>query len=205
MERQLTPQPLHTRQRLLGDDGAALVEAAFVTPVLVFFLLGILEYGLQFLRYQSLRNVTVVATRTASVMGRSATADYSVLQRFKQSLGGLDSANINYIMVWKPSGPRAKIETDAASCAAGSATVNRCNRYSVADFSRPVTDFNGTNVAPDAKWPGKIRNDANTWPNGADFISVYVSYNYKYISGLFGTQKTLTDYTIYRIEPQTIS
>ena len=43
--------PLEPPRRLSGDSGAALVEAAFITPVFMYLVLAMLEMGIYFRTY----------------------------------------------------------------------------------------------------------------------------------------------------------
>ena len=80
------------RRRQNNERGAALVEMAMVTPLLVLLVFGILEFGLAFRDRLTVSNATQSAGRVAAALGNSDEADYAVLQAVEQSLGILPGA-----------------------------------------------------------------------------------------------------------------
>jgi hypothetical protein len=199
-------QPREVR-RCAGDDGTALVEAAFITPVFIYFVFGLLEFGLLFARYQALSNMTVYGARSAAINGKSDTADYYILQAIKNAHGFANVNDITRVVVWHA---QTAYSTISAGCLAGtgsSASGAECNIYTPTSFTLPITDFNYSvdGTAPDQNWPGSTRKDANIWPAGADFVGVTVVYNHKWLTGLFGSNKQLINTSVFRIEPHSVN
>lgn len=56
------------------EDGQALVELAFVIPLVLLFLFAIIDFGLALNSYNSDTNVANLAARTASLIGTSSSA-----------------------------------------------------------------------------------------------------------------------------------
>jgi Flp pilus assembly protein TadG len=56
-------------RRFRSDRGQALVELAFVLPLVMLILFGIIDFGLALNNYNSDTNLANLAARTASVMG----------------------------------------------------------------------------------------------------------------------------------------
>jgi len=56
-------------KRCRCEDGQALVELAFVLPLVLLFLFGIIDFGLALNSYNGDTNIANIAARTASVMG----------------------------------------------------------------------------------------------------------------------------------------
>ena len=193
-------------RRCAGDNGTALVEAAFITPVFLYFIFGLLEFGLLFAKYQALSNMTVYGARAAAINGKSDTSDYYILQAVKNAHGFANINDITRVIVWHAV---TAYSTTPATCLSGvgSSTSPECNIYTPASFSLPITDFNYSIdfSAPDQNWPGNNRKDVNIWPAGADFVGITVVYNHKWLTGLFGTNKQLTDTSVFRIEPHSVS
>ena len=63
--------------------GAAAVEMAIVSPILLMLLLGMIEFGYIFMIGQSLTNATREAARTATLPGAT---DAMVIERFQQAV-----------------------------------------------------------------------------------------------------------------------
>lgn len=74
------------RSRLADDQGAQLVEFALVLPLLLLVLLGILDFGLLFQRYEVLTNAAREGARIAILPGYSeADAQNRVIQYLQAS------------------------------------------------------------------------------------------------------------------------
>jgi Flp pilus assembly protein TadG len=58
------------RGRLRSEDGQSVVEFAFVLPLLLAILLGIIQFGIAFNHYLTLTDATRVGARKAAVTGR---------------------------------------------------------------------------------------------------------------------------------------
>jgi Flp pilus assembly protein TadG len=214
---------LETSRRCAGDDGASLVEAAFITPVLFYFLLGIMEYGLAFRSYLTLGNGLRAGARTASIYGNDAEADYRTIQAVKNETFAIKSTDIVKLIIFKANaaGSPAFTRTVPAACLAASVSsyvaASSCNIYG------PTRDWNPSSVAPGgpelhygctgastdwaAGWCPTTRFAAAT--NGGtpvagppDYVGVYLEINHKYVSGLFGTTRKISDVNVAQIEPK---
>jgi Flp pilus assembly protein TadG len=60
--------------RVRSDSGQALVELAFVLPIVMLILFGIIDFGLALNNYNADTNLANLAARSASVMGTTSTA-----------------------------------------------------------------------------------------------------------------------------------
>jgi Flp pilus assembly protein TadG len=59
--------------RIRSDSGQAVVELAFVLPIVMLILFGIIDFGLALNNYNSDTNLANLAARSASVMGTVST------------------------------------------------------------------------------------------------------------------------------------
>lgn len=80
-----------TKQRKseLGSEnerGAALVEMAFVLPVLILLIFGSLEFGLLFKERLTIASAASSAGRTGATMGTRPEADFRILQALEAGL-----------------------------------------------------------------------------------------------------------------------
>ena len=112
------------RHEVRGEDGAAVVEAAFITPLFFLLILAIFEFGPLFFEFGSAKNSVSEGIRLASITGSSATSDYDVVQSMRESLKNL-GPKLDYIIVYKAqnlhSGPPTECRTAAE---AGKALTN---------------------------------------------------------------------------------
>jgi hypothetical protein len=212
-------------RRCSDDGGAILVEAAFVLPILFYFLFGIIEYGLVFKSYSTLGNDLRVASRMAAVKGSDVDADFAILQAIKRETKAIDMSSIQRIVVYKANAPSSTSPPKPvpAACLAGPpdspftlGAPNYCNVYGVS------RDFNGARIAADydcisQSWAGDAAGttgwcptrrfsaaNAGGTPNFGppDTVGVYMEVRHKYMTGLFGTFKTLSATYYNAIEPK---
>ncbi|HTW11809.1 MAG TPA: TadE family protein, partial [Solirubrobacteraceae bacterium] len=57
------------------EDGQALVELAFVLPLVVLFLFGIIDFGLAINSYNGDTNLANLGARTVAVLGTSTSVE----------------------------------------------------------------------------------------------------------------------------------
>jgi hypothetical protein len=99
-----------------NEGGAAVVEAAIITPLFFSLILGICEFGPMFFQYGSVKNSVSEGVRLASIVGSSATADYDTVRAMRNSLKNVGQ-QLDYIIVYKAAnikaGPPAECKTAA--------------------------------------------------------------------------------------------
>jgi hypothetical protein len=189
-----------------NERGVALVEAAFIFPVLALLVFGSLEFGLLFKDYLTVANMSRAGARIGAADGSTQVTDYDILQAVKASGNAVPSASIKAIVVFKASAGTSSLPN--VTCETASVT-NVCNFYTSADFTRPKTDFNcvksplGSGTGPDRFWYpcGRVDTQSGNSGAGPDYVGVYVRYDHKWMTGLFGSTKTISDTTVMRIEP----
>ncbi|MCP3999167.1 MAG: pilus assembly protein [bacterium] len=92
------------RQKLLQDpsrsvgneEGATLVEMAFVLPVLVLLIFGSLEFGLAFKERLTIASAASSSARTGATMGKHADADIRILEAIE--VGLYDQVDVGIIV-----------------------------------------------------------------------------------------------------------
>ncbi len=215
--------PVWRRRR--GERGSAIIEAAFVTPVFLLLLFGILEYGLLFRDNLTTNNASQEGARAASVGGRALEADYLTLQTLEHGVAAMGLEPLNYVVIFNANDPSNPVSPgvgyelpDGHLCHTQS-VQQVCNRYVPADFDKELVDGSdvdtdffrcvGTDptdptVAPaagnlDGFWCPGTRN-AGLGDN-SDLIGVYVNTTHSYLTGFFGEQQTLDANTVIRVEP----
>lgn len=84
--------------RLRRDEGAALIEAAFTLPLMLFVCIGILEFGRAYQAWQVVTNASREGARIAVLPGMD---DAAVTARVKTYLtaGALDKADVTSVAI----------------------------------------------------------------------------------------------------------
>ena len=192
-------------RRARGERGAALVEAAFITPVFALLLFGILEFGLTFRDYLTVANVSRDSARGGSAYGDALYADYNIIQVARQSSKGFRPNEIRRLIIFDAGSVNGSIRntsSPANACLTSTTGIaGVCNVYRAADLLRPKTDFGCKSTQNlDRFWCPTIREVSASGP--PDYIGVYVQARHDFVTGLFGPGVDLKDEIVMRIEPQ---
>ncbi len=210
--------------RLHGDEGAIIIELAFVAPLMVTLLLGIFEFGTLFRNENILANAVRAAARVESQQANTATVDQLAIKTFMASTTGLKNMTLKAIIVYEaPSGGQPSTACRSLAPPTGSPPYGRsgplassgfCNVYSLAQAQAVAADTTGsTNAdfgcATSSTW------DSNWCPNAANRpttpltvpmtqVGVWAQYTYTDVTRLFpvGTM-TVSDFAIFAIQPTT--
>lgn len=186
-------------KRAKGERGAALVEAALITPVFLLLLFGVFEWSYAFLDRLTIKNASLSAARVASSEGLNGSADYNILQTAKRSSAAIRSGQVQLVVVYEASSYSASVP---AGCLTAS-QVGSCNRYTGSDFNAPLSSFGcGTGKLDNAYCPTTMRKVAQGGPNGPpDYVGVYIQGLHNNVTGLFGESVTFKSDTVIRLEP----
>jgi Flp pilus assembly protein TadG len=194
------------RRRARGERGAALVEFALLSPVLILVVAGVLEFGMAWRDSMTVSNALRSGARVGSNAGRERSADYDVLKSIEAAMKEIpDTARVQRIVIYKANTSNS---VPTASCMAGTPSSSPsapCNVYTGADLTRPASDFAGTTScgasAPDRFWCPVTRQ--NQQALGADYLGVWMQVRYNYVTHVFpGTGLTIRDRAIMRLEPR---
>lgn len=199
------------RRSARGDRGAALVEAALITPVFAILLFGIIEFGLTFRDYLTVANASRDGTRAASAFGDDTYADYNVLQVIRQSTKGFRPNEIQRVIIFDAGGVGGSVLSPSHPA---HACLNRtsglpdiCNVYGASALSLPKSSFGcRPEQNLDRYWcPARLNGQDGREVRasvGPDYVGVYVQTRHNFITGLFGSGLNLEDELVMRIEPQ---
>ena len=193
------------RRRAQGQRGAALVEAAFITPVFALLIFGILEFGLTFRDYLTVANVSRDSARGGSAYGDGLYADYNIIQVARQSSKGFRPNEIRRLVVFDAGSVNGSIYNTshpAHPCLTASVGIaGVCNVYDSADLALPKSSFGcKTTQTLDKYWCPTDREVRASGP--PDYIGIYVQARHDFVTGLFGPGVDLKDEIVMRIEPQ---
>lgn len=188
-----------TRHR--SERGAALIEAALVTPVFLLVLFTIMEMGLLFRDSLTTDNASREGARAASTRGNQADADYFVLRTVEHGLEAMGLERLQYVVVFNATGPT---DTLPAGCRVSS-QAGLCNRYTPADFFAELDDGGGNDTGNfrcgslDSSWCPTTRETSLS--AGTDFVGVHVETRHDFVTGFFSDGNDLGETTILRLEP----
>jgi Flp pilus assembly protein TadG len=193
------------------------LEAAIVSPVMFLILFGIFEFSLAFRAYLTIDNVVVNGGRGVTIASTNPLADFRALQSIPRSGAAVDLRAIQRVIVYHAAGPTSTITDSAlAGCRTGTSTAgsgtpdydNACNVYAYADIAdNDPNTFDCTAGAPHAGtspsryWCPTVRDATSA---GADYVGFYVEYRYRFVTGMFGSTRTMTAEVVNRIEPQAL-
>lgn len=189
-------------QRDRSERGAALIEAALVTPVFLMVVFSLFEFGLLFRTKLTVENASREGARAASIQGNDAEADYYIVRTVEHALAAIDLQQLQYLVVFRATG----VDDSLPAACATSSQAGLCNRYTAADFFAELDDAGGVDTGLfrcgtlDSSWcPTTRETDLSV---GTDFIGLHVEARYDYITGVFSGGTSLGETTILRLEPE---
>lgn len=189
------------------ERGATLVEASIASLLFFAVLLGLFEFGWAFRDYMTTADLARNASRSGSTAGNAGTADYTILQSVKKSVGALNAGQMQYVVVFDAGSATGSLSSISATCLGGTAVTNVCNVYTAADLTRASSDFGcSTSLpSPDRFWCPSTRKIAASAASGGppSFLGVFVKVKHNAITKALGNGVTFTDQSVLRIEPQT--
>lgn len=202
--------PSEPPPRLHGDQGTALVEAGLMSPIFLFLILAIIEYGFYFSSYLAIGRASSDAARVAAVMGNDPATDFEIVKSIKESTRALDGSSVRKIIVFKASGFNATVPVACQPTVDSpiAVTGSGCNGYTgAASFSLPKERFGC--VAPNNASQGYCPTSRKVGfrsPGGPpDYVGIYIRYSHQFITGLFGDDLEITETFITRVEPSEVS
>ena len=222
------------------ERGAAVIEFALVSLILIPLAIGTAEFGYLIQKKQLLGTAVRAGSRVAANSclalstdtsstdcseGSRPWDDYKILQAVRGSLGG-HMNDVEFISVYRgqsstdgstpPGGPidQCKNPDPTANGVAQWCNIYRQDAFallSTLTSTTASTEFNctptgrSTNFCPVPKlstvnWPGRARGFSN-----AAYVGVYVKLRHKFATGLFGHEKGLTEYALFRLEPSPLA
>lgn len=178
------------------EEGATLVEMAFVLPVLILLIFGALEFGLAFKERLTISSAANSAGRTGATMGTRADADYRILEAIE--VGLYEQVDASVIV---------KVEIFRANPVTGVKTAD-VNTY-LFDGSDPACkwipcpDPDSGSFAYGGGWLPSTR-DTTLDPGGGglDVLGVEVTYHHTPVSNILpGLERDYAERALVRLEP----
>jgi hypothetical protein len=190
-------------RRTRGDRGAALVELAFVVPVLALLVFGTLELGRAWVADHRVDSAVAGAARIAAAQGRLASADRDALLALRAALPADQLASADRVVIFDATSsgrvPAACLKPRGSGSQVG---ASGCNSYSGATLrsvsSTSMAGFGGPGAA-DGYWAPAARKDTLGGP--PSYVGVWLRTEHHGVSGVWFARVTVTASAVFRIEP----
>jgi Flp pilus assembly pilin Flp len=187
------------------ERGAALVEFAFVVPVMALLVFGVIELGLAWQTRLTVQTASRAGVRVGSAEANVTTADKGVLLGLGAVLYDTGLANVDRVLIYKSvttdGAPPAACLTPTVHSVSGS-----CNAYTGAQLQQvvagtaPATWFGCGVGSLDLSWCPSSRQSVQALGN--DYLGVRVTVRHPLLTGFFGSVLTIEDHAVMRVEPQ---
>lgn len=183
-------------KRLRREDGATLVEMAFVLPVLILLIFGSMEFGLAFKERLTVASAAASAGRTGATMGTRAEADIRILEAME--VGLYDQVDIGVIIsveIFKAD-PVTGINTGPSNIYLFDGTDPTCKWIPCPDPSHAAFGYGGT-------WTPDSRDTIlNPGGGGLDVLGVEVIYHHSPATNILPfLERDFTERALVRLEP----
>jgi hypothetical protein len=179
------------RKRMFGERGAAAVEAAIVTPVVMALIFGIVELGSVFKDYLAVAGAVRSGVRIASANPRTSTFAQVAASTVAQTGGVMNFNDVQQLWVYKVALTSNKPFgfTDFSDC-----TV--CVKF---HWDTGTNAF----VLTSDNWSYKSQNACSaSGPGGPpDRIGVYLQLKHYAFTGLIFSSVNISDASILTLEP----
>lgn len=165
-------------------------------------IMGLLEGSLLLGDSLATAHSAKAGARTASALGTDPLTDYQVLTAIGREGRALRRGDIQLIVIYEATSYGAE---PSATCRSGVSVAGICNVYVATDLDRPSSQFGCQSAtALDGYWCPNTRKTALSAENGGppDFVGVWIKTDHKMVSGLVGSNRTLTERSVLRIEPR---
>lgn len=173
------------RRRRRHQRGAAVVEAALITPLVMLVILGSIELSMLGTSHLALGTAVAEAGREASIARDDADADSQILTELRSRLDPVDADAVTRVIIYAPTGPNAP---PSASCANGTEDGS-CNVYSSLRPSAAQLQC----VANIGYCPGER--------DPRSLLGIEVRYTHQSLTGVVGRTVALSRRAIVAIEP----
>jgi Flp pilus assembly protein TadG len=120
-----------------NEDGATVVEAALVMPILLLIIFAFFEFGPLFRQWSAVKNSANNAARIASTAGTEVTADYDIVRAVRNL--PTDRRYFNYLIVFRTSDIKRGVPGEC---------LQQARLHQFASTNEPVGAFQATAADP---------------------------------------------------------
>lgn len=173
------------RRRLrTTDDGSVAVEAAFIIPILILIVFGVVEFSIVLRNNAALAGATRAGARVASAEPRIATFSTDAAKAVMESGVSMPVGEIEEIWIFRAGNNGYPYgQSSFSNCGAS------CARFIVRD-DKPVKVADAYPATSINACPGSMHN-----------VGVYIKAKHNFVTGLFGANMTLTNDAAAKFEP----
>ena len=185
------------RRRRNNDTGAVAVEAAFIFPVFVLILFGIIEFSLFLRDHVALSAAVRSGARTASAEPRMDTFATDAASAVLRAGTGMPFSSVQEMWVYEanPLGYPANVGQGQLARNSSANTFTTCTSnclvftYSDSTFTQTAGEWDEAEI--------------NACPGDIDMsnVGIYIRANHRFVTGMFGTSVTITNHAVLRFEP----
>lgn len=184
--------------------GGAAVEFAIILPVLVMLTLGIIDGSIMFFKWMTIGQSARDGVRAVVDQPGDDYADYSGIKAASLVFAAIPSADLDRVVIYKATtdydGDGNPLNNPPpAACLSGTGVAGVCNVYNATDLQGTRANYAAGNKY--TNWPGASR---DLWADATDtdYIGVYVAARVTPPTGVLGGTRTMSQFTVARIEPQ---
>lgn len=193
------------------DRGAALLEAALVTPLFLLLVFGVFEFGLMYRDVLSSSDAAANGARRGAVIGPRITAsgfnaDFEIIREVRNSLGSIPVDYIDRIVIFEagPPGAGGALAQVPHACKVMDSQPGVCNVYDAANaflaVEQGVNDYFDCDAGGrSCAWLPTSRSNGPT-PTDIDYLGVWIRIQRPYITGIFGDVFTFEHASVVRLE-----
>lgn len=180
-------------RRRRDDSGAVAVEAAFIFPILVLILFGIIEFSLFLRDHVALSAAVRSGARTASAEPRMSTFGPDAAGAVLRAGTGMPFSQVQEMWVYEANAGGYPTNGGLTTATTGnfSACTTRCMVYTYSG-----SGFTQTAGAWDSALVNACPGDA-----GMTNVGVFIKAEHRFVTGLFGNTVDITDHAVLRFEP----
>lgn len=192
-----TSSPSASKNYRRDDErGAALVEMAFVLPVLFLLIFGAVEYGLMFKERLTIASAASSAGRTGATMGTREEADIRILEALEAGLyDQVDEAVLIEVKIFRADN-NGGMTSDVNTYQYDPIVLPGCKWNPCPDPGVSGWGFGGT-------WTPDLRDtELNPGGGGLDVLGVEITYHHNAVTNLFSTlDRNFAERALVRLEP----
>lgn len=181
------------------EEGAALVEMAFVLPVLFLLIFGALEFGLVFKERLTIASAAASAGRTGATMGTREEADIRILEALEAGLyDQVDASVIVTVEIFRADTVTGAKTTDVNSYDYRPALPCKWDPCPDPDIVGSPPDYGGLWI------PSGRDTTLDPGGGGLDVLGVEVTYDHDPVTNLFSfLDRNFAERALVRLEPDT--
>ena len=162
-----------------------------VLPLLIMLVLGMVEYSIAFNKSATVANASRAGARTASALPKDSTYAVKAADAVGTALTSLGSDSPQQVWIYK-----IAIGTDDDPIGSFGACTD-CTGF---NWNPTTRAFDTSAPLGSNPWTANEQN-ACVDSSHPDRIGVYVTAKHQYLSGMFGSSRTLEHRTVVRLEP----